>query len=85
MFTAAQARRMGKGEKEFEVKPRVLSPRTIPVMKNTGQRRTTLGGELRGRDASFSNRDAIRLSAMAAPNIERPPDGVVQSATGAIR
>ncbi|RMJ23811.1 Kinesin family, partial [Aspergillus sp. HF37] len=84
MFTAAQARRMGKGEKEFEVKSRVLSPRTIPVMKNTGQRRTTLGGELRGRDASFSNRDAIRLSAMAAPNIERPPDGVVQSATGAM-
>lgn len=68
MFTS-HARRMGK-EKEFEAKPRVLSPRTLPVMKNSGQRRTTLGGELRTRDVSFSNRDAVRLSAMAAPNID---------------
>ena len=76
MFTASQARRMVKSEKEMEAKPRVLSPRTIPVMKNTGQRRTTLGGDLRPRDISLTSRDAIRLSAMAAPNVERPPENI---------
>lgn len=83
MFTASQARRMGKNEKEFETKRRVLSPRALPVMKNTGQRRTTFGGE-RSREVSFSNRDAIRLSAMAAPNVERTPD-MVQASQGAVR
>lgn len=76
MFTASQARRMVKGDKEPEAKPRVLSPRTIPVMKNMGQRRTTLGGDLRPRDISLTNRDAIRLSAMAAPSVERPPENL---------
>lgn len=69
MFTASQARRMVKSEKESEAKPRVLSPHTLPVMKNTG-RRTTLGGEVRPRHASLSSRDAIRLSAMAAPSVD---------------
>lgn len=82
MFTASQARRMGKNERDFDPKPRVLSPRTIPVMKNSGQRRTTLGGELR-RDVSLSHRDALRLSAMAAPQIDRPD--LMQTSTGAIR
>ena len=81
MFTASQARRMGK-DRDFDPKPRVLSPRTIPVMKNSSQRRTTLGGEVR-RDASFSHRDALRLSAMATPHIERPD--LLQNSTGAIR
>lgn len=67
MFTA-QARRMVKGEKEFDVKPGVLGPRALPIMKNTG-RRTTFGGDVRPRDISLTSRDAIRLSAMAAPNI----------------
>ncbi|KAI3139053.1 uncharacterized protein N7518_006751 [Penicillium psychrosexuale] len=66
MFTASQARRMVKSEKEHDVKPRVLSPHTLPVMKNTG-RRTTLGGDGRPRNISLSSREAIRLSAMAAP------------------
>lgn len=82
MFTASQARRMVKNEREFDPKPRVLSPRTIPVMKNTGQRRTTLSGELR-RESSFSNRDALRLSAMAAPTLNRPD--LIQNSAGAIR
>lgn len=82
MFTAAQARRMVKSEREFDPKPRVLSPRTIPIMKNTGQRRTTLGGEIR-RDFSLSNRDALRLSAIATPNIERPD--MIPSSGGAFR
>lgn len=69
MFTASQARRMVKSEKESEAKPRVLSPHTLPVMKNTG-RRTTLGGEVRSRHASLSSRDAIRLSAMATPSLD---------------
>jgi kinesin family protein 18/19 len=70
MFTASQARRMVKSEKELDAKPRVLSPHTLPVMKNTG-RRTTLGGEIRPRHASLSTRDAMRLSAMAAPTVDR--------------
>ncbi|CAG8187756.1 unnamed protein product [Penicillium olsonii] len=65
MFTASQARRMVKSEREHDAKPRVLSPHTLPVMKNTG-RRSTLG-DGRPRNVSLSSRDAIRLSAMAAP------------------
>ncbi|CAL5870177.1 uncharacterized protein PFLUO_LOCUS4412 [Penicillium psychrofluorescens] len=76
MFTASQARRMVKSEKEFEAKPRVLSPRTLPIMKNTGggQRRTTLGGEIRSRDVSLTSRDAIRLSMMPTPSVDRSPE-----------
>lgn len=70
MFTASQARRMVKSEKELEAKPRVLSPHTLPVIKNTG-RRTTLGGDVRPRHASLSSRDAMRLSAMATPMVDR--------------
>ncbi|KAJ5236355.1 hypothetical protein N7489_006446 [Penicillium chrysogenum] len=66
MFTASQARRMVKSEREHDTKPRVLSPHTLPVMKHTG-RRTTLGGDGRPRNISLSSRDAIRLSVMAAP------------------
>lgn len=73
MFTASQARRMVKSEKESEAKPRVLSPHhTLPVMKSS--RRTTLGGDIRPRHASLSSRDAIRLSAMAAPSADRTSD-----------
>ena len=70
MFTASQARRMVKSEKELDAKPHVLSPHTLPVMKNTG-RRTTLGGDIRPRHASLSTRDAMRLSAMATPIVDR--------------
>ncbi|KAJ5661103.1 uncharacterized protein N7484_000475 [Penicillium longicatenatum] len=73
MFTASQARRMVKSEREVEAKPRVFSPHTLPVMKNTG-RRTTLGGEIRPRHASLSSRDALRLTAMATPSVGRPSD-----------
>ncbi|KAJ5735457.1 uncharacterized protein N7483_000582 [Penicillium malachiteum] len=68
MFTASQARRMVKSEREVETKPRVFSPHTLPVMKNTG-RRTTLGGDGRPRHGSLSGRDALRLTAMATPSI----------------
>ncbi|KAJ5574328.1 uncharacterized protein N7459_008755 [Penicillium hispanicum] len=73
MFTASQARRMVKSEKEFEAKPRVLSPHTLPVMKNTG-RRTTLGGDIRPRHVSLSSRDAHRLSVLATPSVDRSSD-----------
>jgi kinesin family protein 18/19 len=72
MFTASQARRMVKSEREIDAKPRVLSPHTLPVMKNTA-RRTTLG-DVRPRNLSISSRDAIRLSAMAAPPTDRYSD-----------
>jgi len=70
MFTASQARRMVKSEKELDAKPRVLSPHALPVMKNTS-RRTTLGGDIRPRHASLSARDAMRLSVMATPTVDR--------------
>lgn len=73
MFTASQARRMVKSEREGEAKPSVLSPHTLPVMKHTG-RRTTLGGDIRPRHASLSSRDALRLSAIAAPTVNHTPD-----------
>lgn len=73
MFTASQARRMVKSEKELDAKPRVLSPHTLPVMKHTG-RRTTLGGDVRPRHTSLSSRDAMRLSAMATPVVDRTPE-----------
>ncbi|KAL2843510.1 kinesin family protein [Aspergillus pseudoustus] len=63
MFTA-QARRMAKGDKDQESKPAVLGPRTLPIMKNTSQRRTTFGGDIRPRDFSLTGRDAVRLSAI---------------------
>lgn len=65
MFTASQARRMVKSDKEHEAKPSVLGPRTVPITKSTGQRRTTLG-DVRPREVSLTSRDAIRLSTMAA-------------------
>ncbi|KAJ5891312.1 Kinesin-like protein 6 [Penicillium subrubescens] len=73
MFTASQARRMVKSEREGEAKPSVLSPHTLPVMKNTA-RRTTLGGEIRPRHASLSSRDAVRLGTIAAPTVNHSPD-----------
>ena len=42
MFTASHARRMVKSDKEDFAKS-VLSPRTQPVFKNNGTRRTTIG------------------------------------------
>lgn len=74
MFTASQARRMVKSEREHDSKPRVLSPHTLPVIKHTG-RRTTLGADGRPRNVSLSSRDAIRLSAMAAPPTDRSSQG----------
>jgi kinesin family protein 18/19 len=73
MFTASQARRMVKSEREHDAKPRVFSPHTLPVMKHTS-RRTTLGGDGRPRNVSLSSRDAIRLSAMAARPAEQNLD-----------
>ncbi len=69
MFTASHARRMVKSEKENEWKLNVLSPRTAPVVKTGGQRRTTLG-DGKPREVSLSSkemagmagRDAVRLS-----------------------
>jgi kinesin family protein 18/19 len=69
MFTASQARRMVKSEREHDPKTSVLAPRALSVTKNTGQRRTTFG-DIRPREISLTSRDAMRLSAMAAPGAE---------------
>lgn len=63
LFTASHARRMVKSEKENDWKGGILSPRTAPVVKHGGQRRTTTGmNEGRQRDSSLVGRDAVRLS-----------------------
>ncbi|KAL1958434.1 hypothetical protein VTO42DRAFT_4535 [Malbranchea cinnamomea] len=68
IFTASQARRMVKSDKEHDFKPSVLSPRTLPVTKVVGGRRTTLG-EPRSREVSLSSRDAsARLSGSSIPS-----------------
>lgn len=61
MFTASHARRMVKSEKENEWRTNVLSPRTAPVVKNGGQRRTTLG-DGRTKENGIVGREAVRLS-----------------------
>ncbi|KAK2810833.1 hypothetical protein FQN50_002656 [Emmonsiellopsis sp. PD_5] len=61
MFSASQARRMVKSEKDHDTKVSVLSPRTVPITKGTGQRRTTFG-EIKPRDVGLASREGIRLS-----------------------
>jgi kinesin family protein 18/19 len=68
MFTASQARRMVKSDKDHDLKPNVLAPRTLSVTKNS-QRRTTMG-DIRPREVSLTSRDAMRLSAVAAPGAD---------------
>lgn len=65
LFTASQARRMVKSDKEADWKNSILSPRTAPVVKHAGQRRTTMGSEGRSRDSSASSREGARMSATA--------------------
>ena len=66
LFTASHARRMVRSEKENDFKASILSPRTAPVVKHTGQRRTTMGtmsvNENRSKDMGMPSRDAMRPS-----------------------
>ncbi|KAL9132253.1 MAG: hypothetical protein Q9217_000057 [Psora testacea] len=66
LFTASHARRMVKSEKENDCKANILSPRTAPVVKHAGQRRTTTGGEVRPRDSGVLGKDAAGLSVALA-------------------
>ena len=61
MFTASHARRMVRNDKENDWKNSILSPRTAPVMKHAGQRRTTVG-ESRVKDSSMVGRESSRLT-----------------------
>jgi kinesin family protein 18/19 len=56
MFTASQARRMVKSEKEHDARVSVLSPRSIPISKTTNRDRRTPSVDLRPRDVSGSAR-----------------------------
>ncbi|KAL6714107.1 tubulin-dependent ATPase kip3 [Lecanora helva] len=58
MFTASHARRMVKSEKENDWKASILSPRTAPVVKHSGPRRTTMGETRPG----AVSREGVRLS-----------------------
>ena len=68
MFTASHARRMVKSEKENEGRASVLSPRTAPVVKHAGSRRTTMGESGRIRESSVIGDKGVRLSTAAAGN-----------------
>ena len=61
MFTASHARRMVRSDKENDAKASILSPRTAPVVKPVGQRRTTLG-DGRPKETGMVGREAARLS-----------------------
>ena len=61
MFTSSHARRMVKSEKENDWKASILSPRTAPVVKHAGPRRTTMG-ETRSREYGSTSREGVRLS-----------------------
>ena len=61
LFTASHARRMVKSEKENDWKASILSPRTAPVVKHGGSRRTTMG-ETRPRESGAGSREGVRLS-----------------------
>lgn len=65
MFTASHARRMVKSEKENDWKSSVLSPRSAPIVKGAGQRRTTLSGG-GPKESSHLGRDGVRLSSVVA-------------------
>ena len=75
MFTASQARRMVKSDKEHSWKVSVLSPHTVPVMKANGQRRTTFG-DTRPKEGGVASREEIRISAAAIPS--NAPRGSLQ-------
>lgn len=62
MFTASHARRMVRSEKENDWKASILSPRTAPVSKHPGLRRTTMGETIRPRENGTTSREAMRLS-----------------------
>ena len=64
LFTASHARRMVRSDKENDWKASILSPRTAPVVKHAGQRRTTMGSDGRPRDSSTLGKDSGRLSAV---------------------
>lgn len=66
MFTASQARRMVKSDKEHDWKVSVLSPRTVPVMKANGQRRTTFG-DARPKDSGVSRVGATAAGGNSGP------------------
>lgn len=64
MFTAGHARRMVKSERDSSFASSVLSPRTAPVIKNSGTRRTTIGGpqSQHGSMGGMTAAQALRLN-----------------------
>ncbi|KAM5443488.1 tubulin-dependent ATPase kip3 [Microsporum ferrugineum] len=80
MFTASQARRMVKSEKDQEGKYGVLGPRTFPVTKpNNNQRRVT------SMDLGSSSRDGIRFSATAIASSGPPRSSLQGTGSSACR
>ncbi|KAF3483863.1 kinesin family protein [Arthroderma uncinatum] len=84
MFTASQARRMVKSEKDQEGRYGVLSPRTFPVTKPGSQRRVT-SVDLKMRDVSNSSRDGVRFSTTAIPSAGQPRPNLQGSGPSACR
>lgn len=79
MFTASHARRMVKSEKEGEFAKSVLSPRTQPVVKNNGMRRTTIGDARIASAHSGLSAGALRLNGTvgSAPRARESVVGLV--------
>ena len=81
MFTASHARRMVKSEKENDWKASVLSPRTAPVVKPAGPRRTTMGETRPGN----VNREGVRLSTAIAGSGGNPRGSLMVGGKGSWR
>jgi len=82
MFTASHARRMVKSEKENDWKTSILSPRTAPVSKHPGSRRTTMGETIRPRENGTVSREAIRLSTAVTGSGGNPRGSLLVSGKG---
>lgn len=85
MFTASHARRMVKSEKENDWKASILSPRTAPVSKHAGSRRTTMGETIRPRDNGTVSREAVRLSTAVTGSGGNPRGSLLVSGKGSWR
>lgn len=85
MFTASHARRMVKSERENDWKASILSPRTAPVSKHAGSRRTTMGETIRPRENGTVSREAVRLSTAVSGSEANPRGSLLVSGKGSWR
>ncbi|KAK2744587.1 kinesin-like protein Klp5 [Myotisia sp. PD_48] len=83
LFTASQARRMVKSEKEHEGRLNVLSPRALSISKV--RRNTSMDMGFKVREVSGSGREGVRFSTTAIPSGFASRDSHQNAGHGAYR